>query len=424
MKLTPGNAQWIGRRAEQQDAFGFTGFDQAYFLAHAGVLAVLADGMGGMSNGREASRLAVQRMLECYREKRPDESIPDALMRGLTTANRAVYDLACRGDGEGNVGTTLVAAAVHGRHLFWVAAGDSRLYLYRHADQSFTQCTQDHNYGNELLARVAAGELSRDAVASHPDRDALTSFLGMAKIPKVDANLRPLRLALGDRLLLCSDGIHGVLNEAEMKQSLAADAQAAADVLIAAVKSKALDNQDNATAALLACQAEDARAAVGSGSLKRSIKPLSRAVLGVLLLLAVALGLWHWRDPALRLLGFAQAPDPVAPEAATAAVPPQPPPAPEVPTTALQTEEDGETPSSASAEAQPMPPVETAPERAESQDSEPDEPKSLPEADIEGEKEPGAPDGDPSATDTEVPRPPGAVRQESARQEAGRLPIE
>jgi serine/threonine protein phosphatase PrpC len=90
MKLHPGNAQWIGRRAEQQDAFGFAGFDQAYFLAHAGVLAVLADGMGGMSNGREASRSAVQCMLASYREKRPDESIPDVLMRGLTAADALI----------------------------------------------------------------------------------------------------------------------------------------------------------------------------------------------------------------------------------------------------------------------------------------------------------------------------------------------
>ncbi|MCG6861061.1 MAG: protein phosphatase 2C domain-containing protein [Chromatiaceae bacterium] len=151
MKLSPGNAQWIGRRAEQQDAFGFAGFDQAYFRAHAGVLAVLADGMGGMRNGGGASRLAVQRMLESYWEKRPDESNSDALMRGLAAANTEVYDLACSSDGEGNVGTTLVAAAVRGEHLFWVAAGDSRRYLYRAADGSLTQCTQDHNYGNDLL---------------------------------------------------------------------------------------------------------------------------------------------------------------------------------------------------------------------------------------------------------------------------------
>ncbi|WP_295427121.1 protein phosphatase 2C domain-containing protein [uncultured Thiodictyon sp.] len=293
MELRPGNAQWIGRREEQQDSFGFAGFDQPAFRAHAGVLVVLADGMGGMSNGREAGRLAVQQMMAAYREKGPDESIPDALMRGLTTANRSVYDLACGSEGEGNVGTTLVAAAVRGEDLFWVAVGDSRLYLYRHADGSLTQCTQDHNHGNELLLRVAAGELSRETVASDPDREALTSFVGMAEIPQVDRNLRSLALAPGDRLLLCSDGVHGVLGEAELQQALTLDAQPATDALIAAVKAKAIDTQDNATAAVLVCAAASIPEGRG-GSQRRPWRAIAFTALGVLLALGMGLGIWLW----------------------------------------------------------------------------------------------------------------------------------
>jgi len=294
MELRPGNAQWIGRREEQQDSFGFAGFDQPAFRAHAGVLVVLADGMGGMSNGREAGRLAVQQMMAAYREKGPDESIPDALMRGLTTANRSVYALACGSEGEGNVGTTLVAAAVCGEDLFWVAVGDSRLYLYRHADDSLTQCTQDHNHGNELLLRVATGELSRETVASDPDREALTSFVGMAEIPQVDRNLRPLVLAPGDRLLLCSDGVHGVLGAAELQQALTLDAQPATDALIAAVKAKAIDTQDNATAAVLVCLAVGTpEGGSGSGE-RRPWRAIAFTTLGVLSALGIGLGIWLW----------------------------------------------------------------------------------------------------------------------------------
>ncbi|KAA6182482.1 SpoIIE family protein phosphatase [Thiohalocapsa marina] len=258
MNLSPGNAQWIGQRSEQQDAFGFVGFEQAYFRSHAGVLAVVADGMGGLYNGHEASRRALQVMLDAYRDKRPDESIPDALVRCLAGANSAVHALAQDSDGEGNVGTTLVAAAVRDGQLFWVSAGDSRLYLYRQADGSLTQCTQDHSYGNELMPRVSSGEMTREEVERHPDRDALTSFLGLSEVPKVDRNLRPVQIDQGDRLLLCSDGVYGVLSEDELKGALRLGAQAAADALVALIQQKRLPRQDNATVAILAVQGDSA----------------------------------------------------------------------------------------------------------------------------------------------------------------------
>lgn len=255
MQLCPGNAQWIGRRAEQQDAFGFLGFTQDWHGGEGGVLVVLADGMGGMEAGGEASRLAVRTMMDAYDRRGPGESIPAALHRALAEANQAVYAFACRGAGEGNTGTTLVAAAVQEGRLYWVAAGDSRLYLYRGADGSLTQCSQDHNRRADLMQEVVQGRLSREQAETDPDGAALTSFVGMAEVPRVDGNLRPLTLAAGDRLLLVSDGVHGVLSPAEIAAALVRDAQAAADALIVAVKAKGLENQDNATVAVLECRA-------------------------------------------------------------------------------------------------------------------------------------------------------------------------
>ncbi len=117
MDIRPGNAQWQGTRSEQQDAFGFVGFEDAALRAHGGVLAVLTDGMGGMSNGRQAGRLACERMMTAYAGKGADEPIGRALERALTAANQAVYRLALEGGGEGQVGTTLVAAAVRGSRV-------------------------------------------------------------------------------------------------------------------------------------------------------------------------------------------------------------------------------------------------------------------------------------------------------------------
>jgi PPM family protein phosphatase len=260
MELRPGNAQWIGHRAEQQDAFGFAGFTQDWHPDACGVLVVLADGMGGMEAGGEASRLAVRTMMAAYGRRVPGESIPAALGRALAETNQAVYTFACRSTGEGNTGTTLVAVAVQEGRLSWVAAGDSRLYLYRGADGSLTQCTQDHNRRADLMREVAQGLLSREQAETDPDAAALTSFVGLAEVPRVDSNLRPLTLVPGDRLLLVSDGVHGVLSPKEIAATLTLEAQAAADALIAAVKAKGLEAQDNATVAILECRTEPAAA--------------------------------------------------------------------------------------------------------------------------------------------------------------------
>jgi protein phosphatase len=318
MELAPGNAQWIGTRREQQDAFGFHGFGQDRFRRHAGVLVVLADGMGGMSRGREASHLAVERLMAAYGEKLPEEPIPEALARALAAANRAVYERAGATEGVGQVGTTLVAAVVWEQELYWVAVGDSRLYLWRAQDGALIQCTQDHNVGADLGRQVAAGALDREQVLRHPDRGVLTSFVGMAEIPQVDGNPRPLVLVPGDKLLLCSDGVYDVLSDAELRQALAKPAEAAAEALMAAVRRQALAEQDNATVALLECRADPALPAVAPRPAGRRAKI---GLLGIVLVLVI--GVWlGWT-----LARFASEPGvPVAPVRDGSVAPPDRPP--------------------------------------------------------------------------------------------------
>ncbi len=299
MELRPGDAQWIGRRGDQQDAFGFAGFAQDG--GRGGVLAVLADGLGGLRDGGPASRLAVQRMLAVYDERRPDEPPVQILRRALGAANRAVYELACGSAGAGKMGTTLVAALVQGDQLYWVSVGDSRLYLYRGADGSVVQCTQDHNYRNELLAQVAAGRSTREAAETAPSGEALTSFIGIAAISYVDFNLRPLTLFPGDRVLLCSDGVHGVLSATELASALRQEAQAGAAALLDAVKAKALAGQDNATVALIACEPEPGPAQIVFGAAEAAplnLPPRWRGRLALLLGLpaALAVGFWIGRE--------------------------------------------------------------------------------------------------------------------------------
>lgn len=250
--LTPGNAQWIGARAEQQDAFGFYGFDDQDFRAHGGVLAVLADGMGGLQQGRAAAQTAVTTLRQAYAEKAPEEAIPEALHRALKAANAAVYQLAIASDGEGQVGTTLVAAVADADGIHWVAAGDSRLYGYRADTDQLRLLSQEHNFAALLQARVAAGALDQDDADGNPDRAALTSFLGLEDIPAIDAGTQPMALGAGDRLLLCSDGVHGTLSDQDLQQWLRQPAQQAAEAIINSVKAAGKPKQDNATLAIIA----------------------------------------------------------------------------------------------------------------------------------------------------------------------------
>ena len=112
--VRPGNAQHIGARSEQQDSFGFSAFDDAEFVKHAGFLCVVADGMGGLAMGKESSDTAVRTFLTTYEAKEPDEKIAEVMDRALHAANRAVTRRAAEAGVEGEAGTTLVAVAIHG----------------------------------------------------------------------------------------------------------------------------------------------------------------------------------------------------------------------------------------------------------------------------------------------------------------------
>ena len=264
MKVLPGSAAHIGARTDQQDAFGFSDIEDAAFVAHGGVLAVVADGMGGLEHGAKASQLAVQTLLDVYMRKAPQEPVEDALGRALKEANTAVYRLAQHSEGEGRVGTTLAAVVVQGDVLHWVAVGDTRIYLYRNGQ--LHHLNADHVYARDLVRQVAAGQLTRAEADAHVEHDALTSFLGLETLPEVDCNLKPFPLRVGDRLLLCSDGLYGSLSEEALCVPLGEDPMVAAARLKQAVLAQAIAHQDNLTAVILALTAAKPGSTAASAS--------------------------------------------------------------------------------------------------------------------------------------------------------------
>jgi len=251
--LSIGNAQAQGSRREQQDSFGCS--DTApEVVGTRGVVAVVADGMGGLELGGEASKVAVRAFLRTFEASEPREALSSTLLRALEAANEAVLELADEADARGAVGTTLVAACVRDGALHWIGVGDSRLYLLRGGELRLL--TVDHSYARTLERRVAAGVLTPEQAAQHPDRNALISYLGQDRPAEVSTNaaLEPLRP--GDRLLLCSDGVHGVLGADRIAEALRQDAQAAANALVAAVLAERRPRQDNLTAVVLAYDTE------------------------------------------------------------------------------------------------------------------------------------------------------------------------
>jgi protein phosphatase len=293
MMLRPGNAQDQGARDAQQDSFAFSDLDDRAFVSHGGVLAVIADGMGGLAHGGAAGALAVKAFLERYQEKTRDESIPHALAAALEQANRVVVELA-RSAGElGNVGATLTAAVVDGERLHWVSIGDSRVYLYRAGH--VTQVTHDHVYAAELDARVAAGQLSAAVAEADRDRDALTSHLGKAVLSTIDRSERPLPLESGDRVLLCTDGLYRALSPEELAPPLAGGAQRGCETLVAQALAKGLPQQDNVTALALALggdvTSQTSEFTPARSRSQRLRRPLV-AFIGAVALLLVAVLIW------------------------------------------------------------------------------------------------------------------------------------
>ena len=245
MRYLHGNAQHIGSRRQQQDSFGFSETECEAFQAHGGFLAVVCDGMGGMEHGDIASRTAVQTVLEAYSRKTPEESIPQALERSVHQANECVLAAAGRLGAFGGAGTTLVAAVFHGTSLYYISVGDSALF---HLSKGcLRMVNRPHVYANLLEQAVASGSLSREAAANHPEREALTSFIGVQILKEVDRNTQPWPVRDGETILLATDGMFKTLDPVEMGSCLAGHPQSWPGALVKRTLDKRAEMQDNVT---------------------------------------------------------------------------------------------------------------------------------------------------------------------------------
>jgi protein phosphatase len=187
-----------------------------------GRLAVIADGMGGYEGGQEASRLAVQTIREVYDNLVQDD--PQApLLEALAIAHDRIQAYALRHPELHGMGTTCTALVIRGRQLFFAHVGDSRLYLVRGA--SISRLTRDHSYVARL---VESGIVRPEDAEKHPQRHILTAALGSGVEVAVDGPEKAVALQDGDDLLLCTDGLWGVVSEEELRSAATNNAPAEA----------------------------------------------------------------------------------------------------------------------------------------------------------------------------------------------------
>ena len=208
-----------------------------------GAVALVADGMGGARGGNIASEIASTVIPEFYHLNRDEPGT--ALRKALLAANRQIYRKSRKDRSLTGMGATCVVLAVSPSFAWAAWVGDSRLYLVR--DNQIFQMTEDHSLVNEMVHR---GLLTAEQAASHEDRNVVTRALGSH--PKVDPSVwdRPYPVRIGDRFLLCSDGVHDPLNSAEILEIVRDGAvENAAARLLAAANERG--GHDNASVVLL-----------------------------------------------------------------------------------------------------------------------------------------------------------------------------
>ena len=197
-------------------------------------LFVVADGMGGHAAGEVASEIAVRTIEQCA----PEHPDAEALGEAVVQANRAIINAALSGKGREGMGTTCTAAMLEGSRLVIAQVGDSRAYLLHGG--KLVQVTRDHSLMADL---IEAGQITPEEARFHPNRSVITRALGSD--PDTVPDLYEISVQAGDRLLLCSDGLCGMLRDVQIERIMnrASDPQrCAAQLVNEAIAAGGLDN--------------------------------------------------------------------------------------------------------------------------------------------------------------------------------------
>ena len=219
-----------------------TNNEDYYLLSKDRGLYVVADGMGGAQAGEHASKLAAE-TVQNYVVK-ADRSDAQVLAQAFEEANRRVIDAASRDVELEGMGTTLVAALDTGTELLVASVGDSRAYVYD--GDKLIVLTEDQTWVHEVGRRLGIDESS---LKTHPMRHVLTMAIGVS--PDLRVHSYAVTPDKGTLVLLCSDGLHGVVDEGEIEKTLAGNGNLESKCKRLVKAARDAGGPDNITAVLL-----------------------------------------------------------------------------------------------------------------------------------------------------------------------------
>jgi protein phosphatase len=223
-------------------------------------LFMVADGMGGHACGDVASKLSTEVVGEFYRQSRdPDVTWPvrydtsksfaeNRMIAAIMLANARIYDASVKFRHQRGMGTTIVLFHLNGDRGYVAHVGDSRCYRLRNG--RITSLTRDHSLLEDW--KDARPDLTEEEIRDFPHKNVITRALGMRDSVEVDS--RALKIEDGDRFVLCSDGLSGLLTDPEIHELAgeASDLEAAVAALID--RANEAGGDDNVTAMLVECR--------------------------------------------------------------------------------------------------------------------------------------------------------------------------
>ena len=203
------------------------------YSSEKGMLAIVADGMGGHRGGGYASQLAVEAISQCYYADVSKKPLED-LVRSLQEANSRIYREASTDSNLSGMGTTATVLALRQGRAYFAHVGDSRMYRVR--EGVIELLTEDHTL---LMALLKSGSLTEEQAKNFPDRHVITRALGSHPSVEIMTPEKGIELKIDDLFILCSDGLHDLVSSDDIREAVAGRTpQRACELLVELAKSR------------------------------------------------------------------------------------------------------------------------------------------------------------------------------------------
>ncbi len=227
-------------RESNQDAYAFGKFDKGDCWV------IVCDGMGGVSGGQVASSICVEKVAEAlkrgYRDNMNISSAKNLLTSAISAANSAVFSEAQENYELKGMGTTVVAVLVLGSVAVIAHVGDSRAYLL---NEEIKSVTKDHSFVQLL---IDTGKITEEEAKVHPDRNVITRAVGIEHV--VDVEIDIVDVCNKDRLLICTDGLNGYVEDADILKTVNQYGDSSTEKLVEMANNAG--GRDNVTVVILA----------------------------------------------------------------------------------------------------------------------------------------------------------------------------